>query len=73
ALFSGPLGTEFHERLLRESKEFLVPGGTLVMEIGQGQCAAVRQLAERIGGYAPLRVVEDEAGIERVVIARRPD
>ena len=73
ALFSGPTGTEFHERLLRESKEFLVPGGILVMEIGQGQCAAVRQMAERIGGYAPLRVVEDEAGIERVVIARRPD
>lgn len=73
ALFSGPTGTEFHERLLCESKEFLVPGGTLVMEIGQGQCAAVRQMAERIGGYAPLRVVEDEAGIERVVIARRPD
>lgn len=73
ALFSGPTGTEFHERLLRESKEFLVPGGMLVMEIGQGQCAAVRQMAERIGGYAPLRVVEDEAGIERVVIARRPD
>jgi release factor glutamine methyltransferase len=73
ALFSGPTGTEFHERLLRESKEFLVPGGTLVMEIGQGQWAAVRQMAERIGGYAPLRVVEDEAGIERVVIARRPD
>jgi methylase of polypeptide subunit release factors len=43
------------------------------MEIGQGQCAAVRQMAERIGGYAPLRVVKDEAGIERVVIARRPD
>jgi release factor glutamine methyltransferase len=73
ALFSGPTGTEFHERLLRESKEFLVPGGMLVMEIGQGQCAAVRQMAEHIGGYAPLRVVEDEAGIERVVIARRPD
>lgn len=73
ALFSGPTGTEFHERLLRESKEFLVPGGTLVMEIGQGQCAAVRQMAEHIGGYAPLRIVEDEAGIERVVIARRPD
>jgi release factor glutamine methyltransferase len=73
ALFSGPTGTEFHERLLRESKEFLVPGGMLVMEIGQGQCAAVRQMAEHIGGYAPLGVVEDEAGIERVVIARRPD
>lgn len=73
ALFSGLKGTEFHERLLRESKEFLAPGGSLVMEIGQGQCMAVRQMAEHIGGYAPLRVVEDEAGIERVVIATRTE
>lgn len=73
ALLSGPKGTEFHERLLRESKEFLVPGGSLVMEIGQGQWAAVRQMAEQIGGYAPVRVINDEAGIERVVIARRSE
>jgi len=73
ALLSGPKGTEFHERLLRESKEFLVPGGSLVMEIGQGQWAAVRQMAEHIGGYAPVRVINDEAGIERVVIARRSE
>lgn len=72
ALLSGPKGTEFHERLLCESREFLAPGGSLVMEIGQGQWAAVQQIAEHIGGYAPLRVVKDEAGIERVVIARRP-
>jgi release factor glutamine methyltransferase len=73
ALLSGPKGTEFHERLLRESKEFLLPGGSLVMEIGQGQWAAVRQMAEHIGGYAPVRVINDEAGIERVVIARRSE
>ena len=73
ALVSGPKGTEFHERLLREAKEFLVPGGSLVMEIGQGQFPSVQQTAGHIGGYAPLRVVEDEAGIERVIIARRSE
>jgi release factor glutamine methyltransferase len=41
------------------------------MEIGQGQAAAVRQVAEQQGGYATLRMVEDDAGIERVVIAER--
>ena len=71
ALIGGQKGTEFHERLLQESQEFLAPGGLLLMEVGQGQAPAVRQMAEQIGGYAALRVVEDAAGIGRVVIAQR--
>lgn len=71
ALIGGEQGTEFHERLLCESRELLVPGGLLVMEIGAGQAAAVRRLAGQIGGYATLEVAEDAAGIERVVVAQR--
>lgn len=71
ALVSGPLGTEFHRRLLQDAPAFLVPGGMLMMEIGQGQAAAVRALAQDIGGYAPVILVEDAAGIERVVIAQK--
>jgi len=71
ALVAGPKGTEFHERLLRESGEFLVPGGFLLMEIGQGQFPAIRQTAEQVGGYTPLEVLADAAGIERVIIAQR--
>ncbi len=71
ALVGGERGTEFHERLLHESREFLVPGGLLVMEMGAGQAPTVWQLAEQIGGYGGLRVIEDAAGIERVVMAQR--
>jgi release factor glutamine methyltransferase len=71
ALIGGPKGTEFHERLLRESVEYLVPGGSLVMEIGQGQLPAVQQMAGQMGQYGPLQVVKDEAGIERVIIVQR--
>ena len=71
ALIGGKQGTEFHERLLRESLAFLVPGGLLTMEIGAGQAAAVRRLAEQIDGYTALETIEDTAGIERVVMARR--
>jgi release factor glutamine methyltransferase len=71
ALIGGEQGTEFHERLLRESREFLVPGGLLIMEMGAGQAETVRQLAEQIGGYAALRIIEDAAGIERVAMAQR--
>jgi release factor glutamine methyltransferase len=71
ALVAGPKGTEFHERLLHEARPFLVPGGLLVMELGQGQAPLVRQAAEQAGGYTGLQTVKDEAGIERVMIARR--
>lgn len=73
ALVGGEQGTELHERLLHESQEFLVPGGLLVMEIGAGQAPMVRQIAGHVGGYMALRVIEDAAGIERVVIARRAE
>ncbi len=71
ALLAGQRGTEFHERLFHASKEYLVPDGLLVMEIGQGQLPLVRQAAEQAGGYTGLQTVKDEAGIERVIIARR--
>jgi release factor glutamine methyltransferase len=71
ALLAGQKGTEFHERLFHDSKEFLDPDGLLVMEIGQGHLPLVRQAADRVGGYTGLQTVTDDAGIERVVIARR--
>lgn len=71
ALVAGQRGTEFHERLLRDAKEFLVSGGLLVMELGEGQALFVRQAAERVGGYTGLQTAKDEGGIERVMIARR--
>jgi len=71
ALLAGQRGTEFHERLFRDSKEFLVPDGLLVMEIGQGQLPLVRQAAEQAGGYTGIQTVKDEAGIDRVILVRR--
>ncbi|HMS84862.1 MAG TPA: peptide chain release factor N(5)-glutamine methyltransferase [Nitrospira sp.] len=71
ALLAGLQGIEFHDRLIRDSKEFLVPGGLLIMELGLGQASLVRRVAEDAGGYTGLQTVKDEAGIERVFIARR--
>lgn len=71
ALLAGPKGIEFHERLIHDGKEFLAPGGLLVMELGQGQSSLVRRLAEEVGGYTGLQTIKDEAGIERILIARR--
>ena len=71
ALVAGAAGTELHERLLREAKPFLAAGGLLLMELGQGQAPVVCRLAERAGGYAPVQIIPDTAGIQRVAIAQR--
>ena len=71
ALVGGPLGTEYHRRLLLDARRFLAPQGLLLMELGQGQAATVAALADNVGGYAPVRLIQDAAGIERVIIAQR--
>lgn len=71
ALVAGPNGTEYHERLLWDSLDYLTPSGTLVMEIGCGQLPAVCRLVEARGGYGPVRVVKDEAGVDRTVVVQR--
>lgn len=71
ALVAGPNGTEYHERLLRDSLDYLAPSGTLVMEIGYGQLPAVRRMVEVYGGYGSMRVVKDEAGIDRTIVVQR--
>jgi release factor glutamine methyltransferase len=71
ALIAGPKGTELHERLLREAGRYLSPGGALILEIGAGQARTIRQIVEQLSGYKFLRLVYDEAGLERVVIVER--
>ena len=71
ALVAGSQGTELHERLLRESGRYLLPGGALIMEIGAGQARAMRRIVDQIPGYRFSRLVYDAAGLERVVIVER--
>ena len=61
ALVAGQKGTEFHERLFRDCKEFLSPEGLLVMEMGQGQLPLVQQAAGQVGGYTGLQTVKDKS------------
>jgi release factor glutamine methyltransferase len=70
ALLGGPDGLDVIRRLVPAAAEVLSRGGTLGIEVGQGQSKAVEALFERSG----LRVVETErdlAGIPRVVKGRR--
>jgi release factor glutamine methyltransferase len=67
ALFGGEDGLAVYRRLIPEAARLLRPGGWLMMELGDA--LAVRAMyADWIG----VQVLNDLAGIARVLIARRP-
>ena len=64
ALTPGPRGTEMIERILAARR-----APTVMLEIGFGQLADIRSVAH---GYEIADVINDLAGIERIVILTRP-
>jgi release factor glutamine methyltransferase len=70
ALESGDDGMDVTTPLVEQAFACLVPGGWLLVEVGT-QAALVRDAFVR-GGYEGVAVRRDLAGIDRVVIGRRP-
>lgn len=70
AFDAGPYGLTFHQRLIAEATALLRPGGWLLFEFGEGQARQVRALFDRSGRYGGFRTVRDDAGSERVAVAR---
>ena len=71
ALDGGADGLVIVRRLIADAGAVLVPGGALVLEIGEGQAAATAE-ACRAAGLCDVRIKRDLGGIERVVSGRRP-
>ena len=71
ALAAGIDGLTYYRRLLSAAPVVLKPGGHLIMELGYGQATAVRRLTGKTG-LSVMRCRKDDAGIERVLILRRP-
>ncbi len=71
ALTDGGDGLNAYRRISAGAKEFLVPGGRLLVEIGPTQAVAVTELLRR-AGLVGIRVVPDLDGRDRVVCASRP-
>ena len=61
-------GLLFYRKLAEESGRYLVPGGSLLLEIGFDQGADVSQLLEQ-AGFKDIHVKKDLAGLDRVVYA----
>ncbi|HAP76669.1 MAG TPA: peptide chain release factor N(5)-glutamine methyltransferase [Acidimicrobiaceae bacterium] len=70
ALYSGADGLDAVRLLACTSADWLVPGGSLVLEIGAHQGGAVAQLVEA-EGFAPVEVRSDLAGRGRIVVATK--
>ena len=69
ALVSGPTGFEAAEVLIAGAGQWLRSGGALVLELGETQLDAARQLALR-HGYADVTVHRDFADRDRALVAR---
>ena len=71
ALLAGADGLNVYRRIAAQVGEFLKPDGALILEIGYTQGAAVRELLESTGLFQQIRIDNDLAGHERMVIAQR--
>ena len=67
ALFGGEDGLAIYRRLIPEAARLLRPGGWLMIELGDA--IAVREMC---ADWAGVEIINDLAGIPRVLIARRP-
>lgn len=64
ALYGGEDGLDFYRRISLEYKQYLNPGGVLLMEFGEGQGGDIRKI---FGGG---ELVRDLCGKERVLVVR---
>ncbi len=67
ALDGGADGLDLLRRLIGDLPGALAPDGVALLEIGQGQAAAVRQLIALLPVRTSITTLADLAGIERVV------
>lgn len=71
ALDGGDDGLDIIHRIIDEAPSHLIKGGELCLEIGYDQGEAVSGLM-RDAGFADVEVIQDYAGLDRVVRGRLP-
>ena len=70
ALDAGAYGIDIFRRLIKESPDFLRPGGTLAFEIGAGQDRLVARLFKKSGTWQEIGTFDDGNAV-RVFTARK--
>ncbi len=62
-------GIEFYKKIILSAKDYLLPDGYLLFELGINQYLLVENLLKD-SGYKDIRIVQDYNSIERVIIAK---
>ena len=70
ALDGGEDGLTYYRRIAQEAADFIRLGGYLLLEVGDGQSAAVEELLARSAHLAEVQIRLDLNQIPRVVVAR---
>ena len=68
ALIAGNDGLSAIHRLVAEAPYFLLPKGKLIFEIGAKQAESVKAILDEQPAYKHFQLINDYAGIERVVV-----
>jgi release factor glutamine methyltransferase len=71
ALDGGEDGLVAIRELVNTAPDFLVAGGFWLVEMMAGQGVAVVELLEQQGQYRDIQIINDWAGLDRFVVARR--
>jgi len=69
ALDGGEDGLSYYRTILSEARRYLMPGGVMFLEIGEGQAEEVSVIAMQ-NGFRNISAIKDYAGIERIVAVR---
>jgi len=71
ALDGGTDGLYFYPFLVEAGEYLLKKGGYLIMEVGEGQKEAVKNIVQDKGNFEEIVTKKDYSDIDRVIIARR--
>jgi release factor glutamine methyltransferase len=73
ALHAGADGLDLYRRLSEKVEGYLKPDGVLLLEIGYRQGPAVRELLERTGAFAVVKIEKDLNRHDRIMVAQRKE
>lgn len=73
ALDGGPDGLALVRRLLQTAGSYLRPGGAILIEIGANQGETATTLARQHFAHAGVRLVQDYAGLDRLIVISMPE
>ncbi len=71
ALDGGLDGLAFYSRIIKSAADYLQNKGFLVLEIGDNQTKAIKNIFTEMGRFSKITIIKDLTGAERVILAQK--